>query len=314
MLKKNIYLIVIPFLIFSVGFAESQQLVPSSHSPISRTDTKDLAAHNQRGTYDSPVVVDIKPNRNADILAAREFERETEKSWLDKLSAWSTVALAGITLVLAIFTGALWIATKTMVNRADSSAKQQAAEIQQSIAQAARSAQAMEDVAGATKNNAVLMQNILHKQMRAYIAVDIGRTMYQDNRVRFESGPVITNTGFTPARNVNFKVTAAILDTDLPQDFKFPDDGNQQKNDAALSPRQQFVIYGIVKDRISEEEADEAMKGETKRLYVWGKVTYEDIFDGVWETNFCHNFVFQPDEKTGFKPLGFYNKTHNSAT
>jgi hypothetical protein len=219
---------------------------------------------------------------------------------------WLLVLFNGL---LVIFT---WRLAKATSGLWDAAGKQ-GQDTAKSIGEATRAATAMEGMVEATRNNANLMQAILHKQMRAYVAVDIGRGTYQDGRLRFAAAPVVNNTGFTPARNVSFRVMADILDTKLPKTFQFPEFAELKINDATLAPRQQFIIHGIVSNRFEDSEVQAIMTGEQRRLYVWGIVTYEDVFGGSWETRFCHNFVF-PTGKDGVQVLGFYHHTHNHAT
>ncbi|MHB1676813.1 MAG: hypothetical protein ACYCSS_04650 [Sulfuriferula sp.] len=244
-------------------------------------------------------------------ITAKEINN-TQISDNQELSKW-TDPIFLVTCLLAVANFLMWKANRDLVRGADRAAERQSKEVQAAITEAVRSANAMEDVAEATKNNATLIQNILHKQMRAYLAVEIGVPAYQNDQVKFASSPVLVNTGFTPAKNVSYKIMADILDAKLPVDFQFPDYGEMQTNDASLGPRQNFVIQGIIKDRIPSDKVQEVMNGNNKKLYVWGTVTYEDIFGGRWETNFCHNFIFYMNEgKINF--LSYYNHTHNNAT
>jgi hypothetical protein len=55
------------------------------------------------------------------------------------------------------------------------------------------------------------------------------------------------------------------------------------------------------------------MQGNTRRLYTWGKVTYDDVYGGSWETHFCINYWFV---KVGdeVKVFGNFHPEHNNAT
>ncbi|MEP7246492.1 MAG: hypothetical protein ABI885_22830, partial [Gammaproteobacteria bacterium] len=103
--------------------------------------------------------------------------------------------------------------------------------MQRSLQIAAQSTKALEDVAEATRANTMLLQPMLAKQMRAYVAVDHGRATFQDENLRFDSAPVFTNTGFTPARNVCYSAVAEILATDQPEAFVFAQ-AELKRNDA----------------------------------------------------------------------------------
>jgi hypothetical protein len=267
-----------------------------------------------RGTKEIPMVVEISKAPVIHVETADKPERARDYAsaewWLVYVSA--TVAI--ITIALALYTALLYRATVKLGSDAEKVGKRQAKEMRDSIAEANRAAIATESIAAATLGNAALMESILHKQMRAYVAVDIGPTVYQDESLRFGSSPVLANTGFTPAKNVSFQVMADILPTNLPSGFEFEKWNAMQTHDAALSPRQSFVIQGVVRERIPDAEVPNVMKGETKRLYVWGTVTYDDVFGGSWETNFCHHFNFYVGPDGEWKVSRFYNRTHNNAT
>jgi hypothetical protein len=267
----------------------------------------------QRGTDQQPLVVKSIPASKPIAETRNEQAAESRHASNEWLTARSTLGLAIVTSILAFFTYRLWDANKTLIMSAENTAGRQSREMQASIAEANRAATAMENVANATRADATLMQDILHKQMRAYVAVNIGAATYQDENLKYASNPMILNTGFTPAKNVSSRVTAAILDTKLAADYKFDDSAEMLLNDATLSPRQSFVILGVVKDRFEAEEVAAIMKGDVRRLYVWGTVNYEDVFGGSWETRFCHHFVFYR-VRDEVKVNSWYHTTHNSTT
>jgi len=266
-----------------------------------------------RGTEQQPLVV--RPVQIAPTTGevARVKADQAVHAHNESLVAYSTLGLAGVTAILALFTYLLWLANKTLIERADATSARQAGEMQRSIEEATRAARAMENVAAATRENAQLMSGMLSKQMRAYVSVDIGRATYQDQNLRFASNPVIVNTGFTPAKNVSYRVRAAVLAANLPSDYQFDDSGKMSENDATLAPRQSFIVAAIVQDRFEADEVQVIMKGETRKLFVWGTVTYDDVFGGTWETRFCHSFAFY-NAKDEIKVNSWYHPTHNSTT
>jgi hypothetical protein len=261
------------------------------------------AEPDRRGTAQQPLVVS-KP--------AAELVREAADQ---HAHANNEIAITIATIVLAFFTVALWVANARLIGATKKAAAKQAEDTQLAIREQTRAADAMQEVAEATKNNAAVVQKIMQTQMRAYVSVRIGTATYQDARNNFASTPVITNTGLSPAKKVTTWIKAAVLDTSLPPDYKFPgpDHLEMSENDATLSPRQDFTISGIVKDRFDEEEVKAIMMGIPKRLFVWGGVTYEDVFGHSWETLFCHNFNFY---KVGeeVKVGSWYFRGHNSTT
>ena len=150
--------------------------------------------------------------------------------------------------------------------------------------------------------------------MRAYVSVDAGQATFQDGVLRFAAIPVITNTGFTPARKLSFHAMAAMLDTNLRDDYTFDTFGERNIADATLSPRQSYTFNAVVRERFGDSEIESLMSGEARRLYVWGTITYDDVFGGSWETRFCFNYVFFRDEKGVVRVNSYIYRQHNSAT
>jgi hypothetical protein len=269
---------------------------PAAPDPISGS----LATPDHRGTVRQPLVV-TKPSEE---LRRDEFDQQRHEG--------NEHDTAVATKILAFFTLALWIANIWLVIVTRRTAAEQARHTQQAISEAKRSADAMRDVADATKNNATLMSGMLSKQMRAYLSVEGGQGWRQTKDVLFQGRPVITNNGLTPARNVCWKVLAGILDGSggMPQ---LPDIGELIVSDMAIAPRQQFLATSPVLDRMSDEEAEVIAKGETRRLFVWGRVTYDDVFGAHWVTNFCVNYRFWMfEEKIQFGVT--YSPLHNDST
>ena len=81
-----------------------------------------------------------------------------------------------------------------------------------------------------------------------------------------------------------------------------------------VAPRQTFIINAVVSDRVPDAEIPAIMAGSTRRLYCWGKITYDDVYGGSWETNFCLNYTFYhgEDQKVGVN--GWIYPRHNVGT
>jgi hypothetical protein len=232
-----------------------------------------------RGTESRPLIVS-KPVEELNRDDVDRVDHATNERW---------VAMA--TVVLAVFTALLWGANIWLVVATNRVSARQAADTQRAISEANRSATAMEAVAQATTSNAIMMREIFAKQMRAYLSVEGGTAWAQTATALFQGVPVITNNGLTPARNVCFRVLAGILDgTTGPPGL--PEIGDLIINDMAIAPRQRFTALSPVVPRVSDEDADLIAKGATRRLFVWGRITYDDVFDGHWTTNFCLSYHF----------------------
>jgi hypothetical protein len=86
-------------------------------------------------------------------------------------------------------------------------------------------------------------------------------------------------------------------------------------HDATLSPRQKFIASIFSNVNYSDADVAEIMKGQTKRLFTWGTVTYEDVFDDHWETHFCHHFDwYTPENSDKVLWETFYHSSHNNGT
>ena len=205
-------------------------------------------------------------------------------------------------------------ATVGLGRKAQQTASEQTDRMERSVVEAARAATAMEGVGRATTQNAALMQSLVQKQMRAYLSVEMGAANYQDARLRFEALPRLMNNGLTPARNVSFKVLADLLDGSGHGDLVFPDVGELIANDVSVAPRASFTLSGAVDHRVPDAEVEAIMQGNTRRLFAWGKVTYDDVYGGSWETNFCCNYVFFRNAKGEVVVSGYYYRRHNNST
>jgi hypothetical protein len=282
----------------------------SNQTSASVTDTE------QRGTEQHPLIIKALPVPRLADDVRREDAIESQRSESENLATFATLIVAAVTAILAYYTYKLWDANKTLVEGAARTAADQSSDTKASILEQTRATKAMEGIAKAMKENADLMSDMLSKQMRAYVAVNIGQAAYQDANNSFASYPEITNTGLSPAKNVSYRVMADILDTNLTRDYAFPEPAETFTNDATLSPRQTFTIKNaIVKERYDEQEVLTVMRGDKKRLFVWGTITYDDVFDGHWETKFCHHFMFyKVDGKEDVKVQSFYHTEHNSTT
>src|SRR6266704_580495 len=188
----------------------------------------------------------------------------------------------------------------------------QSTSMQKSVAEATRLASAMEVVSkeiavsskAAVENVAALKERTA-QQMRAYLTVIIGSAIYQERAkgLKFEGKPIVVNTGHTPARKVSFRASAAILPAPLPEDFGFALSG-EIKSSATVGAQQNAHLSAIVDDFVGDAEVEDIKSGNKgKCLWVWGIVTYEDIFGQEQSTRFCQSLFWFADGKTVY---GYY--------
>ncbi len=181
---------------------------------------------------------------------------------------------------------------------------QQTRDVQASIAEATRSATAMEGVAKSMDSNVqslqkslVISENIaetqqlaLKTQSRAYISVVFDGAIYQDGPdISFEARAVLRNDGHTPASGVVINAVARIVPSPLPMDFDFP-----MPNFTAGVGSVSLVTSGVTKvirrvvpDRFSDLEVVDIKHGIGRYLAMWGIVTYADVFGEIHKTKFA---------------------------
>jgi hypothetical protein len=276
----------------------------------------------QRGTHDMPFFV----KQLSKEYTEEELHEIYKKAGLDAMVAnytgdlaFYTECLFAATLLLALLTGVLTFAAfrqmregRDAINAAMDTANHMGA----SVAHAGRSADALEGVAASIAANTVTTQNLLERQqrfsqmqMRAYIFVQTGNiynvadpptpTPAGQNPppgaiTLPDRGPIVqlavVNSGHTPANNVinhlevvfrEFPLIAPlpepqVIPPHLRSIFSVPPGGKTTKN---------HVFAILTADQIA------ALRANTSAMYIYGRITYTDIFGIDRETNyrFRHN-------------------------
>lgn len=144
------------FLVLVVGVAQSKDEPPKTEGPNQKGATE------QRGTEAAPLFVKT-PGAATDAERKHEAYEKHEKPWNETALAYATIALAGITLALAVFTALLWCATRKLVIDAKETSK---------------------------------------RQLRAYLSVDAAELRDLAIDLKPEGQIRIKNTGATPAYDV----------------------------------------------------------------------------------------------------------------
>jgi hypothetical protein len=189
--------------------------------------TQQPASKDQRGTDSSPVLVKIIPTLKTPEETAQDAEDRKEKSTNDRRLVLFTGVLALIgALQLFVFGYQAYKLKQTV-----EAALGQSEDMKHSIAEAARAANAMENVATHVELSAktaldsvTIFKERMAQQMRAYITVLVGQAFYQERakNIRFEARPAVVNSGLTPAHKVRFAAKADILPVPIPADFAYP--------------------------------------------------------------------------------------------
>lgn len=86
---------------------------------------KDAANNERHIKLDYPITVKVLPSPDAEANAAKQEKNEEKKATNERLMVGSTVILALVTTILAVFTGYLWHATRQLVRGSERTAEQQ---------------------------------------------------------------------------------------------------------------------------------------------------------------------------------------------
>jgi hypothetical protein len=283
------------------------------------SNTQQTAPADQRGTEQSPAIVKILPTPKTPEEAAQDSKERKEKADGD----WALVKLTGAlaivgALQLLVFGYQAWKLRETV-----QAAAQQSKDMENSIAEAARAAAAMESMAAgiaisaqAAQESVATIRERTAIQMRAYLTVLINQGVYQEREkgLKFEVKPILINTGQTPAHKVTYRATAAVLPFPLPDSFILDPPEHTLRSALVLGPQQNIVMNALV-DMVFDDEVAETIKlGRDMRAYIWGTATYSDAFGEPHETNFCHSIYWIMLEDGKFIINGNYAARHNDAT
>lgn len=101
------------------------------------------------------------------------------------------------------------------------------------------------------------------------------------------------NSGNTPTKGMQSHFNYALRDTELPDDFNFPDVENFTPAVSLIGPK---VVITIEQINLPPAELRQIQSGQM-RFYVWGWAEYSDIFPDTQRhrTEFCHELVVPGD-------------------
>jgi len=165
-----------------------------------------------------------------------------------------------------------------------------------SIAEAARAAGAMENVAtslaetaaSAAANTQIVREmnerqrNFAAMQFRAYVSVRFNAIVVQDNTTnyRFEVRLTLANTGHTPAHDVYHQAVVDILPNPLPDDFTFPIPRTAITTGGVVGPQQTFVVSAALDRMCTQDEITAISTGTINYRDTFGDNHYTNFFSG----------------------------------
>lgn len=215
------------------------------------------------------------PNKIEGRYYASETKRD-EGNWVHKFICEIKIgefAVAAFTLFLVIFTALLWGSTHRLWKVTSDT-----------LTHAERTA--IRQLRAYVSVKEILMEQFRHPDKPTIYA---GITQQGDIH-HFRMGAIVENGGATPTRKAIINVNHELRDTALPSNFTFPD-GELTEN-AAIGPGGTYGTPGFF---VSIADIRKIIAKE-KKLYVWGWIDYNDVFDDTprHRTEFC--FDISPDE------------------
>jgi len=276
--------------------------------------TQQPTSNEDRSTQDSPVFIKQLPPVQTQEETEQDAQDRINKSANDRDLVWFTgiLALVGFLQLLVFGYQAYWL--KETVKAAFG----QSADMKLSIEQAARSAAAMEKVAGHLEiSSATAVESTKmfsergEMQMRAYVCVQFGTAGAQNKAdgAKFGAQAVMLNLGATPAHKVGFRARTEILPIPLPEDFTFPLP-KENVGASVLGPHSPGVnITRFVESFVPDADVSAIKNANGKALYIWGIIDYEDVFSKSRTTNFCIMVNWTPQAI-----FGTFVPKHNEAT
>lgn len=250
--------------------------------------SQQTAGTDNRGTEQSPLVVDIRPSVKTPEESAEDSKEREDKAANDRHIVELTAAIATVAFLQLL----VYIYQSIKLRETVKGSTEQSKAMERHIGEAARSADAMEDISQVIQsgNRAII---------RAYVSVVLGTAVFQErtDAVKFEGKPTLVNTGSTPARNVKIKIAAEIVPHNQAETFTYTLPQEVAKASAVAAPHQNYILSAIVKDFVPDADVSDIKHGRGGKgaLTVWGIVTYDDIFGASHSTKFAQWLFWLPN-------------------
>jgi hypothetical protein len=312
--------------------------------PTRQKGQKQPASNSQQTDMPSKPPI-VRPDHAADISGdhsnnAPAENNPTPKHWYtgisiaDWIMAIATIAIAFSTGVYTHYSKKQWAAMDSQAKIMQgqlSTAKVAFADAQKSgIEQsdrAERLTKANEKIAQASKQSVDTARQVaiksldttignFHLEQRAWIGTttysppmysDGSKSVYAKEGQELKVTITIANTGKTVARKVNHDVSMYLLSPGEDYISKYEEGvqiSNPQHSTTVLQPGGTTNLETPLFTTVTKVNIDNIVSGKTI-LYIAGKITYDDIFNGQHSTKFC--LRLKPD-LTGFSHCSTYNE------
>ncbi len=234
--------------------------------------------------------------------------------------------VGGFTIVLAISTIGLWLATiglyqagerqlahfKGESEAADFHRTSQFEQIAEQISALRQSAEAAESQVLETRELVWTGHLNAQRQLRAYVVADARdvEIVGPENEVRVTVRICIKNTGQTPAHDLRVVSKTELIEHPIKMPFDFtlvsgPDPSAAVLGAGELTESESRPERPFGGDEMMMARAEEA----GARIYTWGTITYRDVFGNAHYTNFCSSLIFVDG-----KVIAHASEHHNDAS
>jgi hypothetical protein len=196
--------------------------------------------------------------------------------------------------LLALFTYRLWKATANLYKVS----QEQSRDMKTSLS-------ITQESASAAKKGAEVAEKALHVAERAYLRIENFEVRQFNIGNHINVHYEIHNVGHTPAQIIESLTIVDIVERDS---FTTPvydvDKGITGPKHSFIQPGEKASMIGISKNPVTPEQY-QAVQYDDKLIFVWGKITFCDVFDKIWINGFGTAF----SQTFGITTMDGYNYT-----
>jgi hypothetical protein len=156
-------------------------------------------------------------------------------------------------------------------------------------------AKSSEASVGAAWESVQVSHRSLEFSNKAYITVQGANYGTLTLGGRVVSAITFVNAGNTPAYDVLIETYIDLRDKPLPDKMPRPNIASGGFSKSIVPPKGTFDISPAMKGAIDQSQLD-ALNNETKSVYVWGMITYKDIFKQSRWLKFCGTNQLKTDK------------------
>jgi hypothetical protein len=132
-------------------------------------------------------------------------------------------------------------------------------------------------------------EGVSHRQLSAYLYINPGPAFHIDGQGILQVYSQLGNSGQTPATNVERFVGMEVAE--ITNDITKIGQSVREEGITILGPRSEVsIIKNWRGGAVSAEQFQKIRYDNKLRIYVFGTILYDDVFDGRWQINFCNAY------------------------